>query len=53
MGDRKRQWDTGISLPVKNAEFVDEDIFPKQEYNWGEIDKKIAEYADLVISAIK
>lgn len=44
-------WNTGIALPVKNAKFIVEDIFPKQEYNWDEINEKIAEYVDLVINS--
>jgi len=48
-----KDWNTGISLPVKNAEFIVGDIFPKQEYYWDEINKKIAEYVDLVISEVK
>ena len=48
-----KDWNTGISFPVKNAYFIAGNIFPKQEYNWDEINKKVAEYVDLVISAVK
>ena len=48
-----KDWNTGISLPVKNAKFISEDIFPKQEYDWEEINKTIANYAEMVISEVK
>lgn len=47
------EWNTGISLPVKTVEFVADDIFPKQEYDWVEINKRIAEYVDFVVNAAK
>ncbi len=48
-----KEWNTGISLPVRNAKFIKDDIFPRQEYDWDKINKTIAEYAELVISAAK
>lgn len=48
-----KDWNTGISLPVKNAKFINEDIFPKQDYDWEEINKTIAKYAGMVISEVK
>jgi len=43
------EWDTGLSLPVKNAAFVEDSIFPYQEYDWEHINTKISEYVKKAI----
>ena len=43
------EWNTGISLPVKNVTFHNSSIFPSQEYDWDLIADKISAYTNLVI----
>jgi multimeric flavodoxin WrbA len=46
------EWNTGISLPVKNVTFCDGSIFPIQEYDWDFIAKEISVYVDRVIMEV-
>jgi len=41
-------WNTGISLSVKKALFIEESIFPHQEYDWDLITAEISVYAEKI-----
>ncbi len=45
-------WDTGISIPVMSILNSAHNVFPMQEYNWNELNIKIAEYIGLVVSKV-
>ena len=47
---RSNEWDTGISLPVKNVSFSDDSIFPIQEYDWNFITREISLYIEQIIT---
>lgn len=45
------EWNTGISIPIMEAE--DEDsIFPVQKYDWQSIEEKLKEYVELVLQKV-
>jgi len=46
------EWNTGISLPVRNASFSAASIFPSQEYDWEKLSKRISDYMDVLIQNI-
>lgn len=45
-------WNTGISLPVSNASFAGDSIFPAQEYDWKKLTRRISDYMDAIIQNI-
>ena len=47
------EWCTGISLPVKKASFVEESIFPLQEYDWEFITSEISKYVEQIAIMIQ
>jgi len=44
------EWNTGISIPVKNVVFDANCIFPKQEYDWGFIKDKASMYVNKALA---
>ena len=43
----------GVIVPVKNVQKVEGTIFPKQEYDWNDINKRITPLVDNVIKEMK
>ena len=46
------EWNTGISLPVNNACFSDNSIFPTQSYDWANLASLISDYMDVIIQNV-
>ncbi len=44
-----KEWNTGISLPVKNVA-EEESIFPIQTYDWDEIENDIKNYVEIFLA---
>lgn len=48
---QNEEWDTGISIPLKDAAFTDDTIFPIQEYDWNSVTSAISAYIDKIVPA--
>ncbi len=47
------EWNTGISIPLANAAFSSDMLFPKQEYDWNDITVQISDYVEQILRAAK
>lgn len=45
-------WQTGISLLVQHVENVSDSIFPVQEYDWNDLDRRISDYVAVVMKSL-
>lgn len=41
-------WDTGISIPLQQANFTQHSIFPQQEYDWDAVTRSISAYMEKI-----
>lgn len=46
------EWKTGISLPVRHVENVNDSVLPVQEYDWNDLDRRIADYVAVVMKSL-